>query len=113
MKNFTMYSGDSKDIRIDVTDADGEPANLATPVAVRWQLARSATQEPLISKSLEDGEITMDGASSFIVTLAPEDTIELSGKYYHEAEVILIGGIVATVVSGTARVLPALIPPEE
>ena len=112
MAKFTMTAGDSKVLEVTVVDGDGRPVDI-TGNDIRWQLARFATDDtPLISKSVGDGIAITDGPSGrFDVTLDPEDTAELSGSYYYEAEVD-DSGVISTVLSGRATIDAALIKPQ-
>jgi hypothetical protein len=106
-----MTAGDTKVLEVTVLDGDGEPVDI-TGTTIRWQLARLATDDtPLITKSVGDGIAIVDGAAGrFDVTLDPEDTAELGGSYYYEAE-IDDADVISTVLSGRATIDAALIKP--
>lgn len=117
-QNFTMYAGDTKIITVTVTDDDDEAVDL-TGATIRWQASRLVVDEgfdadPLISKDNDTGggiESASPSTGVFEVTLDPDDTEDLSGLYYHEAEVIDADGNVATVMTGRMTVVPVLIRP--
>jgi len=113
MADFIMWAGDDKTLQVTVQDSSGDPVDITGATAIRWQLSKSATKRPaLIEKALLDGVTVISAPGGrFDVTLEPEDTEDLKGDYYHEAELIDSGGRVATVLTGTATINPALIKP--
>lgn len=112
MADFEMFAGDSKVIEVTVKDQDGDVVNITTAL-VRWQAARSENATALIEKTSDpaDGISIVDGAAGrFDVTLDPEDTEDLRGTLYYEAEV-LDASKPSTVLSGWFTIVPALIKP--
>lgn len=93
-QNFTMVSGDSKNITVSMLD--GVPLDGAT---VKWALKQSST---VVSKTTSSG-ITIAG-STFTIRLNSADTASLIGKYYHEAEVTDMFGNVSTVMTGNITI---------
>lgn len=112
MADFTMFKGDTKVLEVTVKDQDDAVVDISGTL-IKWQLAKkSKDTTALISKSTVDGSITIvDGPNGrFNVLLEPEDTEELPAKaYYHEAEVN-DGGLISTVMTGTATLVETLIP---
>ncbi len=113
MADFTMFAGDSQLLEVTVTNAAGDPVDLDGVQAIRWWMSWSVHAEPpLVEKAIGSGVTIVDAsAGRFNVTLAPADTAGLSGPYYFEAEVIDEVGNVSTVLTGTATIRAALIPP--
>lgn len=114
-QNFTMHRGDSRKIKITVTDAAGEPKSL-TGSFIRWAMARDSSAPILIQKITGDGVSVVDApGGEFTVSIYPSDTEEFdlprSGlrSFYHEAEVTDSAGAVATVTTGTVTLLRDLI----
>ena len=65
----------------------------------------------LIEKELGQGSLHLGGPSIFFFDLQPEDTDAIpAGNHYHEAEIITYQGRVYTVMVGSLRIEPQLIP---
>lgn len=113
MADFSLHAGDSLILDVPVVDeATGEPLDLTDAQAIRWQLARSVKHPALVEKAVGSGVQVQDAPGGLVaVTLAPADTVNLSGRYYHEVEVIDAQGHVCTVLAGYVLIRPALIPP--
>lgn len=114
-QDFTMYRGDSRRIKITVTDAAGDPKSL-TGASIIWAMARDKSAPALVQKTTASGvAITNPAGGEFVVDLLPGDTEELdlprSGtrSYYHEAQIVDSAGAVATVTTGTVTLLRDLI----
>lgn len=112
MADFTMFKGDSKVLEVTVKDQDDEVVDISGTV-IRWQLSKKAKDTTaLISKTtVGGGGVTItDGPNGrFDVLIDPDDTEELkAGAYYHEAEVN-DGGLISTVMTGTATLVETLI----
>ena len=114
-QNFTMHRGDSRRLKITVTDAGGDPKPL-TGASITWAMARDRTAPVLVQKTIAAGvTITNPSGGEFIVDIAPADTEDLdllrsgSRSFYHEAQVTDSAGAVATVTTGTVTVLRDLI----
>ena len=97
-QDFDLLAGD--DVVLDFTLSDVETdTTLSGAQGVRWKLARSVFDDPIISKTTEDGiDVTSD--LTFTVTLTASDTVALNGLYYHEASVTDVNGFVTTVTTG-------------
>lgn len=116
-QNFSMYAGDTKRIEVTVVDAAGDAVDITDFTSIRWKMAKTVKATAVLEKSLGDGiEIISGGSGRFDVTLETGDTESLRpGTYYHEAEVadpVASPEVVATVMTGTAEILPTLIKPE-
>lgn len=97
-QSFEIYSGDTKNIIIPVTDVYGEPLSLEG-VTATWVLKSSAyVVEVAITKTIGNG-IDIDG-SEVTISLNPSDTEGFSGLYYHELEIVDVAGNVSTVTTG-------------
>lgn len=101
--DFEMYSGDSKTISIPIVDEDGAALDVSTAAAIAFTIVHYYTYAVKCAKSLGDG-ITVDGAT-VTVTLDPEDTDDLAGRYRHELQVTDIDNNVFTALQGKATIL--------
>ena len=105
-QDFTMWAGEAKTIRIPVTDDEaGAPLTL-TGAALAWAIVRIHGAVALVSKTsggggitLEDGDGTDDVA---VITLDPEDTQALAGRYRHE--LAITGAQAAGITKGTVTI---------
>lgn len=103
-QDFLMWSGDTKHIVVTVVDGDGDVLNIAG-AAISWVLQQNVDSLPLIAKSVDDGIILSDPAhGEFTIALAPANTANLSGRYYHEAEMTDAAGAVSTAMIGHATI---------
>jgi hypothetical protein len=102
-QDFTMYAGDDKVVRVVIKDESGSFVNL-TGSLMDWVLqptvnASSASVSKSWNTSVSNG-MAIDGLGSFSITLSNSDTQSLSGKFYHEAQMIDTQGDVSTVMVG-------------
>ena len=95
-QDFTMFAGDT--VSLDFTVDMDRTLEGAT---ITWVLVRR--QAIMLTKSAGDG-IRITGAKTFSVDLLPEDTEDLEGNHYHEAEVTDSFGTSSTVASGMVRI---------
>lgn len=94
-----MVSGDSATLSIGIVNAAGVAVDVSTATAIVYEIATSpAAATPLVSKALTTG-VTV-ATSTVTVTLAPADTKDLAGVYYHELEITDASGNVFTAFSG-------------
>jgi hypothetical protein len=114
--DFTLYQGDTKRLHFSLKRDDGTALEL-TGATLRWQASKlKATgvfsSTPVLQKTETDG-IQIDDETGGLVTvvLEPEDTVNLSGLFYHELEAIDASGDVATVFTGEFEIKKALIKP--
>ncbi len=109
--DFLLYAGDTKALEVTVRDAAGDVVDV-TGATIRWQLAEAPGEPALVSKTTvgAGGVSIVNGAQGrFDVAIAAGDTDDLDGVYYHEAEVELLDGTVATVLAGFATIARTLI----
>lgn len=113
MGDFTMFAGDTKILQVTVRDAASSVVDI-TGMLIRWQLAKTVkATEPLVAKAVGGGIVITDPTNGrFEVTIDPDDTLELSGHFYHEVEVN-DAGTISTVLTGKATIKLALIKPPE
>lgn len=115
--NFEMTAGDARKLLIPVVDGDGAAVSLDNAL-VRWQLSRAEGTPPaIIEKSSDAGGVAIlppesgEEVWSIEVDLAPEDTQDLKGRYFHQAQVIDEAGDPSTVLRGYGRFSRSLIRP--
>ena len=108
--NFRMTAGDTKVLVVTVTDDDGLAVDL-TGATVKWQAARSFGKDAAISKATGGSGIVLNDPANgqFTITLNPSDTEDLSGEYFHEAEVTATDTTISTVLQGSFKINPRLI----
>lgn len=111
-QNFTMWSGDDKTLEVTVVDENGSVQDI-TGMTIDWHLARKVTTSALVQKATGgSGIVISDGSAGvFQITLSAADTDDLSGKYYHEAQVTDSSGNISTVTVGTITINRDLITP--
>jgi hypothetical protein len=112
VSDFEMFAGNTKTIVIPVVDGVGAVVDI-TGATIRWELSRSVSVRPsILQKTVGAGVTITDGPGGiFEVALISDDTEDLKGSFYHEAEVKL-GGEIATVKAGTIKINPVLIDPD-
>lgn len=109
-QDFEMVSGDSKNIYVEVKDAEGTPKDLSG-MGLKWQLWRyPGYVAPSISKDENHGITLIDPVSGkFRIELEPQDTEKLEGLYLHEAGVVDREGNITTILAGNAVINKDLI----
>lgn len=111
-QDFTMWSGDTRRLSITVDDGASPPVAInLTSSTIEWHLAKRLTSTvAILTKTVGGGIALTDPVNGvFEVTIDPADTADLSGEYYHEAEVTLSGGDKSTVLVGIATIKRDLI----
>ena len=103
---FTMYSGDTKDVVVDMVDENGASVDVTGAMAT-YVIYSSKTPVVLVTKSVGDGIIVL--GSTITILLDPADTADLSGYYYHELEVTNYVGVVATVLQDSIKILKDMV----
>ena len=99
--NFSMVSGDSKDIVVTVLDENDQVVPI-TGATIVFILSVNEFSAALVTKSTGAGIVITNGPRGvFTVTLDVADTEPLIGEHYFEAELTDAGGRVSTVVLGT------------
>ena len=102
-QNFTMWSGDHKELTFTTTDSDSASVDL-TGTSVIWQLSETPTSGSLVKRSTDSGcGISISGCT-YTVSLCPTHTSGLVGIYYHESQVRDTGSNVSTVAVGWATI---------
>ena len=119
-QNLSMVRGDTRTIRIRVTDKAGAPINLSGATA-RWWMGTSADRtKPVHVRKATGGqgltiETEAEGGVTYyalVIVLAPADTAEVPpGTWFHEAEVTDASNNVGTVTQGSFTLRADLIPP--
>lgn len=105
--NFTIVQGDTAILQFSVTDEDGAALDVSTASAITFEIAVSASESALVTKTLDDG-ISV-ATSTVTVTLSPSDTAALLGRYVMELQITDADGNVFTPLQGKARILRGLI----
>jgi hypothetical protein len=110
---FPMKAGDTKRLNMTITDKLGTPVDL-TEAAIRWWASRGDAEKfsrtPILQKTMGNGiEDVALYEGQFTVVLAPADTRDLNGSYYHEVEITDAFGNVSTPISDTFTVTKDLI----
>lgn len=110
--NFSMYSGDTRRVRVTVVDTNGDPVDL-TGSSITWSLSSdsTATGSQAITYTLSDNVALIDAVNGiFEVTIVPAATASITGdKRYHEAELTESDGTVTTVMTGTITIKDDLV----
>lgn len=110
-QNFEMYQGDTKEIHIAVTDeATGLPLDLSPYVAfdgITWVMYRQTSQQTVLTKTYGEGiTVPIPSNGEIIITLLPTDTENINpSTYNHECEIVSSNTNVATVTTGTVKLL--------
>jgi hypothetical protein len=110
-QNFDMVAGDTTLLTVAVIDEAGAIVDLTNATAI-WQMARTAQTPALLTKTTDaNAGITITDPLGGILTvlLDPGDTEGLTGRWYHELEVIDVAGDISTVITGFVTIRPDLI----
>lgn len=104
-QDVRIVSGDTVRLPVSVMDDSGNALNIAG-ASIEWVLAKHAGADPVITKSTADGSVALTDAEGgeFQVTVAPEDTADYAGTWYHEIELTDTDGNVSTILSGTFEI---------
>lgn len=103
-QDFEMYAGDTKSIRVTITDSGGDAVNLSGST-LRYVICRTADGTPIIDKSTDD-DITVS-SNVATIPLPAAETEALVGGYYHELELTDTLGTVSTLFVGSVYVRPS------
>lgn len=105
-QNIEMYSGDSYDLEVTVTDENGAIVNISG-ASITWSLYKSVASPTLVSKGTSTSGITITDAvnGKFTVSLVPADTQKLAGTYEHSAKLTDIRSYTSTIFVGTATII--------
>ena len=89
-QDFTMFQGEDKQIRVPVTDSDGDPVDMGSFTTVTWLLfTNKAATAATLTKQTGGSGITVisinDTNDGVQILLETDDTHEVAkGTYYHE-----------------------------
>lgn len=114
-QDFTMFSGDDKELVVVIKDVAGDAVNIAGLLSAIWECSKlredgTFSSTPVISKSIGAGiELTSAGAGELTVTLDQADTEDLYGDYYHELEIVDSNSNKQTVMVGTLTIRKDLV----
>ena len=93
--SFEMYSGDTKTLAVAITDADGNAVTLTGATCAYTIRTAITSTTALVTKATGGSGITVSG-STVTISLAPADTADLDGTYYHELQITDSAGHVST-----------------
>lgn len=106
-QDFDLWSGDDATLTIAVTDENDAIVNLTGATALAWILKRSEHASAiLVTKGLGTG-VTVTNALGGIFTVdldAADTDILTKGDYYHEAQIIDVGGKKSTLLIGIVAI---------
>jgi len=107
--DFEIYSGDSKNLLVTVTDENNNPVNITGAQSIVWALISS--DKVILRKTLSAGEITIINGPGgiFRISIAVADTTKLAGKYQHECRLVTADGASGIIFTGTLTVNKAYI----
>jgi len=92
-QKICLRQGDDVRIFVECVDGDGLPVDVSGAQSIRWAVARSVSDPAIITKSIGSG-IVINSPTSFYFDISDAESEQLSGHYYHEAEVINDAGLV-------------------
>ncbi len=102
-QNFTMWSGDHKNLTYIVKDTNSASVDL-TGGCVVWCLSDTETGASLVRKTSDSAsQVTISGCS-FTTYLVPADTSGLAGTYWTEGQFRSSASVTGTVATGLARI---------
>ena len=99
-QNFEMWSGDTVDITVTLTDDMGAPLDL-TGITLFWGMGD-------ILKVSPDGIITDEAV---VIHLLPEDTVGMEGGHKHQLRGVDTTGRIETFMSGVVRINQSVFQP--
>ncbi len=103
-QNFTVWSGDHKNVRFTVTDSNSASVDM-TGASIIWTLSENARSGSLLQLSTDSGDgVTISGCT-YIVSLSPTHTRDLSGTYYHESQARDSASDISTIAVGEAQII--------
>ncbi len=106
-QNFTMYSGNSEYIYVNITDKTGKAEQLEG-CTLKWAMKQNG--KTIASKDSTNGiGITDSTAGRVCIKLQPADTHLISGSCNHELVLIDGDGNVTTVMTGNINILQSLL----
>lgn len=110
MHDFEMVQGDDLRVQVTVKDSAGDAVDISGATSIRWGLARRLGDTPLLTKTLDAGEIIIPSDNLLYFDIDNTDSAALDPGYYaHELEVITSAGLIYTPLQGRARILPQIL----
>lgn len=101
--DFCLRQRNDMQLEFNVHDETGAPVDLTTAQEITWQLSRSVGAPVMIEKTETGGGILVNTPSSFLFDLTDVET-DISGSFYHEAQIITDAGLQYTAVQGRVRI---------
>lgn len=101
-QNFEIFQGDDKELHVQVTGEDGAFMDI-TGCTIIWKAFRDFQSPPenTLVKDLNNGlETLFPTQGIFVVRLYPEDTINRTGAFYHQATLKDTRGFTSTIMTG-------------
>jgi len=107
--NFTIYSGDSRDLIVYVTDSNNNFINI-TGFIIEFALVNNDNSQIILTKDNDLGIIITDAVNGkFIVNLLSTDTVNLSGEYKYSTRLTDTSGNTSIILTGIMKVEKSLI----
>lgn len=105
-QNFEMFQGDTKRLRVSVTD-DNNVAFPLTNCTINWVTYKQTSKQVVLQKTTGGGGITVEDESGgiIVILLEPEDTETLLGQFTHEGELTDGTGTISTIFIGSVKIL--------
>jgi len=105
--DLTLYAGDSRNLKISVTDENSVPINL-TGATIKWILTDQGSVK--LSKVISSGiTISNPTQGEFTVLLTASNTKTLSGTYQQMVRVTTADGNSSIVMTGSITIKESLI----
>lgn len=103
-QDFTMRQGDSKIVNITVVDENNEVLDI-TGVTVNWIMYKRNPDNPILQKTTTSGiSLTLPTSGILTINILPQDTENLLGRFYHEAEITDTNENISTVTEGSVTI---------
>lgn len=109
-QKICLPQGDDVRVIVECVDGAGLPVDISAAQSIKWSMARNVYSAPIITKTLSSG-IVINSPTSFYFDITDTESEQLSGYYYHEAEVINDQGLVYTPLHGQLSISKTLIRP--
>lgn len=116
-QEFEVSVGVTSVLAVKCVDIYGNEYNLSTVQDITWKLAQQLNLSPLITKTKTGGSITITNVYKGVtlstncvalIKIDPADTSALSGKYYHDANIVDSAGVKRDFFWGTASIVKRL-----
>jgi len=107
--NFTIYSGDSRDLIVYVTDSNNNFINI-TGFIIEFALVNNDNSQIILTKDNDLGIIITDAVNGkFIVNLLSADTVNLNGEYKYSIRLTDTSANTSIILAGIMKVEKSLI----